>query len=87
MRLKLMAFGLFLIFLLLFYLWSIYIAYNRGYNKKASEVEHQVVQVVVGSHSDILEAAKEVQEDEKNIKYTPDCNLIWNFDLHQCLLK
>lgn len=87
MRIKFILFGSFFIFTLLFYLWSIYVAYNKGYNKKASEVEHQAIEVVVGSHTDILEAAKEAKNEEKNIKHTIDCDVIWKFDLRQCLYQ
>lgn len=87
MNLKLIVLGSFLAFLGLFYAGSIYYAYNKGYDKKALEVEREAVQVVVGSHTDILVAAQNVKEKEKEIKEDEVCSAIWNFDLRECLHK
>lgn len=75
----------FLAFFGIFYLWSIYIAFNKGYNKHVQEVQRQTIEVVVGSHTDILTAAKEVKESEQNLKMDETCSSIWDFDLRQCL--
>jgi len=87
MNLKLIVLGSFLVFLGLFYAGSVYYAYNKGYDKKALEVEREAVQVVVGSHTDILVAAQNVKEKEKDIKNDEVCSAIWNFDLRECLRK
>ena len=87
-QLKLIFIAASLTILTLFYFGSIYIAFNKGYNKHVQEIERQAIEVVVGSHSDILEAAKEAKDVENNIKTdTDECNYIWNFDLSKCLSK
>jgi len=84
-RIKLIVLGSFLAFLGLFYLGSIYVAYNKGYNKHALEALKEASEVIMGSHTDILVAAKEVKENEKNIKLDETCSTVWNFDLRECL--
>ena len=39
----------------------------------------------MGSHTDILVAAKEVKDNEKNIKMDEVCSSVWTFDLRECL--
>ena len=87
MQTKIIVLCSFLAFLLVFYLGSLYVAYNKGYNKHVLEVGKQATEVVMGSHTDILVAAKEVQNDEKNIKTDNDCGAIWSFNLRECLQK
>lgn len=87
MNLKFVVLCSFLLFLAVFYSGSVYYAYNKGYDKKALEVEREAVQVVVGSHTDILVAAQNVKEKEKEIKEDEVCSAIWNFDLRECLHK
>ena len=86
-KIKIIAVCAFLALVAAFYIGSIHVAYNKGYNQHALEVERQAVEVVVGSHSDILTAAKEVKDDEKNIKDDEDCGTVWTYDLRKCLLK
>ena len=85
MRLRLIVLGLLLLFFGLFYIGSIYVAYNKGYNKHALETIKEAAEIVVGSHSDILIAAQEVKENEKNIKTDGSCADVWSFDLRKCL--
>lgn len=87
MQTKIIVLCSFLAFLLVFYLGSLYVAYNKGYNKHVLEVGKQATEVVMGSHTDILVAAKEVQNEEKNIKTDNDCGTIWDFNLRECLQK
>jgi len=68
-----------------FYIGSIHVAYNKGYNKHALEVAKEASEVIMGSHTDILVAAKEVKDGEKNIKMDEVCSAVWDFDLRQCL--
>ena len=84
-RIKLIVLGSFLAFLGLFYLGSIYVAYNKGYNKHALETIKEASEVIMGSHTDILVAAKEVKDNEKNIKMDEVCSAVWTFDLRQCV--
>lgn len=86
-KIKIIAVCAFLALVSAFYIGSIHIAYNKGYNQHALEVGSQAVEVVVGSHTDILTAAKEVKDDEKNIKDDGECSSIWDYDLRKCLLK
>jgi len=86
-KIKIIAIGLFLAFLGVFYFWSIKNAYNKGYNQKAMEMAKIATEVVVGSHTDILVAAQNVKEKEKDIKNDEVCSAIWNFDLRECLRK
>ena len=87
MRIKIVVIGSILAVLSAFYLGSIYVAYNKGYNKHALEVAKEASEVIMGSHTDILVAAQEVKNSEKNIKIDDECSIIWDFDLHKCLLK
>lgn len=73
--------------LITIYIGSLYVAFNKGYNKHVEEVARQAAEVVMGSHSDILVAAQNVQEKEKDIKNDETCSAIWNFDLRECLHK
>ena len=73
--------------LITIYIGSIYAAYNKGYNKHVEEVARQATEVVMGSHTDILVAAQNVQEKEKEIKEDEVCSSIWTFDLRDCLRK
>ena len=66
-KLKIIVLGSFLAFLGVFYLGSIYYAYNKGYDKKAMEVAKEATEIIVGSHTDILVAAQNVKEKEKDI--------------------
>ena len=85
---KIIAVCAILAVLAMFYGGSLYVAYNKGYQKHVVETERQAVEVVVGSHTDILVAAKEVKNAEEKIKTdTDECNYIWNFDLRKCLSK
>lgn len=86
-NIKIIAVCAFLALLAAFYGGSLYVAYNKGYQKHVSETERQAVEVVVGSHSDILVAAQEVKNEEQNIKNDDGCDAIWNFDLRECLHK
>ena len=86
-KLKIIVLGSFLAFLGVFYLGSIYYAYNKGYDKKAMEVAKEATEIIVGSHTDILVAAQNVKEKEKDIKNDEVCSAIWNFDLRECLFK
>lgn len=85
MKIKIIAVCAFLTLLALFYGGSLYVAYNKGYNKHALETIKEAAEIVVGSHSDILVAAQEVKENEKNIKTDENCADVWNFDLRKCL--
>lgn len=85
MKIKIIAALSVLAFIALFYIGSIYVAYNKGYNKHALETIKEAAEIVVGSHSDILVAAQEVKENEKNIKTDEGCRAVWNFDLRECL--
>ena len=87
MQTKIIVVCSFLAFLLIFYLGSIYVAFNKGYNKHAMEVAKEATEVVLGSHNDILVAAQNVKEKEKDIKQDEVCSAIWNFDLRECLHK
>ena len=87
MNIKLIAISSILAILTVFYLGSIYVAYNKGYDKKAMEIAKEATEIVVGSHTDILVAAQNVKEKEKDIKNDETCNAIWNFDLRECLHK
>jgi len=75
----------FLVFLAIFYIWSIKNAYDKGYNQHALEVAKIATEVVIGSNNDILVAAQVVKDKEKEIKDDEICSTIWNFDLRQCL--
>lgn len=86
-KIKLIVLGSILAVLVAFYLWSINNAYNKGYNQKAMEIAQIATEVVVGSHTDILVAAQNVKEKEKDIKNDEVCSTIWNFDLRECLHK
>ena len=66
-KIKLIVLGSFLAFLGLFYLGSIYVAYNKGYNKHVLETLKKASEVVLGSHNDILVAAQKVKDKEKDI--------------------
>ena len=85
MKIKLMIAGAILAFLTIFYLGSLYVAYNKGYNKHALEVSKEATEIIMGSHTDILVAAKEVKDNEKNIKMDEVCSAVWTFDLRQCV--
>jgi hypothetical protein len=85
MKIKLIVLCLIMAFLGIFYYWSIKNAYNKGYRQHALEVAESVSEVVVGSYSDILNAAQAVKEKEKEIKYDEVCSVIWDFDLRKCL--
>ena len=87
MQTKLIVLCSFLVFLIIFYLGSIYVAFNKGYNKHVMEVAKEATEVVLGSHNDILVAAQNVKEKEKDIKNDEVCSTIWNFDLRECLHK
>lgn len=84
-KIKLIVLGSILAVLVAFYLWSIKNAYNKGYNQHALEVAKEAAEVVLGSNNDILVAAQNVKEKEKDIKDDEVCSAIWNFDLHKCL--
>ncbi len=84
-KIRLIVLGLLLLFFGLFYIGSIYVAYNKGYNKHALETIKEAAEVVMGSHTDLLNAAKEVKENEKNIKMDETCSAVWSFDLRECL--
>lgn len=87
-KVKIIAVCVVLAMLAIFYGGSLYVAYNKGYNKHVEEVQREAVEVVVGSHTDILVAAKEAKNAEEKIKTdTDECNYIWNFDLRKCLSK
>lgn len=86
-KIKIIAVCAFLALLALFYGGSIYVAYNKGYNKHALETLKEASEVIMGSHTDILVAAEEVKENEKNIKLDETCSAVWNFDLRECLHK
>lgn len=84
-KIKLIVLGSVLAFLGLFYLGSIYVAYNKGYNKHALEMLKKASEVVLGSHTDILVASEKVKEKERDIINDEVCSAIWNFDLRKCL--
>lgn len=86
-KIKIIAICSILIFLVAFYLWSVKNAYNKGYNQKAVEMAEIATEVVMGSHTDILNAAQNVKEKEKDIKNDEVCSAIWNFNLLDCLHK
>ena len=73
-RIKIIVLCSFLFVLVAFYLWSINNAYNKGYNQKAMEMAKIATEVVVGSHTDILVAAQNVKEKEKDIKNDEVCS-------------
>ena len=87
MQTRLIIIGSILISLIIFYIWSLNVSFNKGYNKHVEEVARQAAEVVMGSHSDILVAAQNVKDKEKDIKEDEVCSAIWNFDLRQCLHK
>lgn len=62
-------------------------AFEKGYEKHKREVESAATEIVIGSHTDILVAAQNVKEKEKDIKNDEVCSTIWNFDLRECLHK
>ena len=68
-------------FLALLYMF----AYDKGYEKHRAEVAKQATEIIVDSRQDIITAAKEAQNAEKNIKTSVDCNVIWNFNIGNCL--
>lgn len=84
-KIKLIVLGSILAVLVAFYLWSINNAYNKGYNQHALEVAKEAAEVVLGSNNDILVAAQNVKEKEKDIKNDEVCSAVWNFDLRKCL--
>lgn len=84
-KIKLIVLGSFLAFIGLFYLWSIYVAYNKGYNKHALETLKKASEIIIGSHNDILVASEKVKEKEKGVINDEVCSAIWNFDLRKCL--
>ena len=84
-KIKLIVLGSFLAFLGIFYLWSIWYAYNKGYDKHVMEELKRASEVVMGSHTDILVASEKVKEKEKGIINDEVCSSIWNFDLRKCL--
>lgn len=62
-------------------------AFDKGYQKHKLEVERQATEIIVDSRQDIITAAKEVENAEKNIKHTVDCNAVWDFNIGNCLSK
>ena len=84
-KIKIIVLASFLAILGLFYLGSIYVAYNKGYNKHAMETLKRASEVVIGSHTDILVAAQKVKEKEKDIINDEVCSSVWDFDLRKCL--
>ena len=70
-----------------FYAISIYMAYNRGYEAHRMETESEATQIIIDSRQDVIVASKEVENAEKQIKDTLDCNAILDFDLFECLSK
>lgn len=62
-------------------------AYDKGYEKHKAEVAKLATSIIVDSRQDILSAAKEVENAEKNIKHTLDCDAVLTFDLTQCVSK
>lgn len=84
-KMKIVAVCVILALVAAFYIGSIHVAYNKGYNQHALEVVKEASEVVLGSHTDILVAAQEVKKDEQNIKTDDECGVIWNFDLRKCL--
>ena len=84
-RIKIIVLCSFLSVLVAFYLWSINNAYNKGYNQHALEVAQAATEIIVGSNTDILNAAQTVIEKEKDIKKDEVCSAIWNFNIAECL--
>ena len=80
---KLIALILVIAFMALLYLF----AYDKGYEKHKAEVAKLATSIIVDSRQDILSAAKEVENAEKNIKHTLDCDAVLTFDLTQCVSK
>lgn len=80
---KLIALILVIAFMALLYLF----AYDKGYEKHKAEVAKLATSIIVDSRQDILSAAKEVENVEKNIKHTLDCDAVLTFDLTQCVSK
>ena len=63
------------------------IAYDKGYERHKAEVAKLATSIIVDSRQDIITAAKEVENAEKNIKHTFDCDAVLSFDLTQCVSK
>ena len=84
-RIKIIVLCSFLSVLVAFYLWSINNAYNKGYNQHALEVAQAATEIIVGSNTDILNAAQTVKDKEKDIKKDEVCSAIWNFNIAECL--
>lgn len=80
---KLFFLGCLITFMAFLYLF----AFEKGYEKHKREIEKESSEIIMGSHTDILVAAKEVQNDEKNVKTDNDCGAIWSFNLRECLQK
>lgn len=62
-------------------------AYDKGYEQHRAEVERLATNVIVDSRNDVIIAAKEVENAEKQIKNTVDCNAVLSFDLTQCVSR
>lgn len=80
---KLIGLAAFVAFMAVLYMF----AYDKGYEKHKAEVAKLATSIIVDSRQDILSAAKEVENAEKNIKHTLDCDAVLTFDLTQCVSK
>lgn len=80
---KLIALAVVIAFMAMLYLF----AYDKGYERHKAEVAKLATSIIVDSRQDIISAAKEVENAEKNIKRTLDCDAVLTFDLTQCVSK
>lgn len=62
-------------------------AYDKGYEQHKAEVAKLATSIIVDSRQDVISAAKEVENAEKNIKHSLDCDAVLTFDLTQCMSK
>lgn len=62
-------------------------AYDKGYERHKAEVAKLATSIIVDSRKDVISAAKEVENAEKNIKHTIDCDAVLGFDITQCVSK
>ena len=80
---KLIALAVLIAFMAILYMF----AYDKGYERHKAEVAKLATSIIVDSRQDIITATKEVENAEKNIKHTVDCDAVLSFDLTQCVSK
>ena len=71
-----------------FYLVSLYFAYNKGYQKHVLEVAKESAQIIIDSRNDVVEAIEVANNVEKDIIKSDECSAVFSFDLRtNCLSK